>query len=762
MSDFYAVGKSVRRVDATAKVTGAAGYTADVMLPGMLYGMAKRSPHPHARIVRIDASRAEALPGVKAVITAQDVPDILVGLKLRDVPILARHQVRFVGEKVAAVAAVDEETAREAVDLIDVQYEALPAVTDVEEAMKEGSIFVHENLHTYAGLPKPVKQTNIFYHETFTKGGAEKGFAQADLVLEETFTTPVVHQGYMEPHSALVDIGPDGSLTVWSSDKVPFRVRSLMAEIIGIPITKVRVIPSFVGGDFGGKGMIFDEPLCYYLAAKSRRPVKMVMSRQEEFLAASPRHPSIIRLKAGATKSGELVAWEAKAVFDSGAYAAYKPQVGLGGTKKLGGTYRIPNVRIDGYYVYTHSAPCGHCRAPGDPQASFAVESFMDMIASRLRMDPLSFRLLNALDEGDLSPAGEPWKGINLKDTIDAAVKASGWGKPKPNRHYGIGIACAERPTGTGESSAVVIVNGDGSVNLITGASDPGTGSRTVLCQIVAEALKLPMERITVNLVDTDSAPYDQGAGGGRTTFVAGQSAYRAALEVRKELIAAAAKLLNCPQEQAEELTDVRDGFLFLKSDPGKKVSYSQAVRATGKSQIMAEETFSCHQMEDTCFATHVAEVQVDPERGYVEVLRITAAHDIGFAINPAAAEGQIEGGILQGVGFTLLEEIQRSEGKVINPTLTDYKLCTSVDAPEIVTLLIEGAAGAGPFQAKAIGEIPTCPVGPAVANAIFDAVGVRITDLPITGEKIVKALKESGAFRGTAAVRRKEPEHEI
>ncbi len=751
MSDFDVVGKSVSRVDAVVKVTGEAGYTADVMLPGMLCGMAKRSPHSHARIVRIDTSRAEALPGVKAVITAKDVPDILLGLKLRDVPILARGEVRFTGEKVAAVAAVDEETALEALDLIDVEYEELLALTDVNEAMKPGALLVHEKLESYAGLPKPVKQTNIFLHETFSKGDTKQGFAGAELVFEHTFTTQIVHQGYLEPHAAVVDIGPDGSVTVWSSDKVPFRVRGLMAEIIGLPITKVRVIPSFVGGDFGGKGMIFDEPLCYYLALKARRPVKMVMSRQEEFLAGSPRHPSIIWLKAGVTKAGAIVAWEADAIYDSGAYAAYKPQVGLGGTKKLAGTYRIPNVHIEGRYVYTHSLPCGHCRAPGDPQASFAVESFMDMIASELKLDPFQFRWMNALEEGDLSPTGEPWKGINIKETMTAAVEKSAWGKPKPNKHYGIGIALAERPTGTGESSAVVIVNGDGSANIISGASDPGTGARTILCQIVAEVLKLPMAQVTINLVDTDSAPYDQGAGGGRTTFVAGQSAYRAATLVRKELVASAAKLLKCPPEQAEELIDLTDGFLFLKSDPAKKISYAQAVRATGKSQFMAEETFSCHEMEDTCFATHIAEVEVDPERGYVVVKRITAAHDIGFAINPAAAEGQIEGGILQGVGFALLEEMQQVNGKVTNPNLADYKLCTAREAPEIVSLLIEGAPGAGPFQAKSIGELPACPIAPAVANAIFDAVGVRITDLPITGEKIVAALKESGSLRGKA-----------
>ena len=757
MSDYYAVGKSVSRVDAVTKVTGAAGYTADVMLPAMLYGKAKRSPHSHARIARIDTRRAEAFPGVRAVITAEDVPGILIGLRVRDVPLLARRETRFAGEKVAAVAAVDEETALEALDLIEVEYEERPALIDVTEAMKDGALLVHEALHTYSGLPKPVKETNVFFHETFSKGDIALGFAQAELVLEHAFTTQIVHQGYLEPHAAVVDIGPDGNVTVWSSDKVPFRVRSLMAEIIGIPITRVRVIPSFVGGDFGGKGMIFDEPLCYYLARKAGRPVKMVMSRQEEFLAASPRHPSIIRLKAGVTKAGAITAWEASALFDSGAYAAYKPQVGLGGTKKLAGTYRIPHVHIEGRYVYTHTAPCGHCRAPGDPQASFAVESFMDMIAANLKLDPFRFRWMNALEDGDLSPTGEPWKGINIKETMSAAVEKSGWGKAKPNKHYGIGIACAERPTGTGESSAVVIVNGDGSVNIISGASDPGTGARTVLCQIVSEALRVPMERITINLVDTDSAPYDQGAGGGRTTFVAGQSAYRAAMEVRKELVASAAKLLKCAPEQAQELIDVRDGFLFLKSEPAKRVSYAQAVKGAGKSQIMAEETFSCNQMEDTCFATHIAEVQVDPERGYVEVKRITAAHDIGFAINPAAAEGQIEGGIVQGIGFGLLEEIQRVDGKVTNPTLTDYKLCTPREAPEIITLLIEGAPGAGPFQAKSIGELPTCPIAPAVANAIFDAVGVRITDLPISGEKIVNALKESGPSGGKAVAAGKE-----
>ncbi|HLC27679.1 MAG TPA: xanthine dehydrogenase family protein molybdopterin-binding subunit [bacterium] len=747
MSEYYAVGKSVARVDTLAKVTGEADYTADVMLPGMLYGKALRSPHAHARIVRISTRRAESLPGVKAVITAKDVPDILIGLKLQDIPILARDRVRFAGEKVAAVAAVDEETAQEAINLIEVEYEELPAVTDMEEAMKEGAVLVHENLHTYAGLPKPVKNTNTMAHEVYTKGDTAEGFAKADLVFEHTFRTPIVHQGYLEPHAAVVEINKDGSVTVWSSNKSPFRVRGLMAEILGVPFTRIRVIPNFVGGDFGGKALVIDEPLCYYMALKSGRPVKMVMSRQEEFLASSPRHASIIHLKAGLTKAGELVAWQAKVVFDSGAYAAYKPGVVLGGTKKLGGVYRIPHVRIDGYYVYTNTLPCGHCRAPGDPQATFAVECFVDMLASQVRMDPFRFRWLNALDKGDLSPTGDPWKGINLKETMTAAVEKSNWGKHKPNKHYGIGIACAERATGTGESSAVVIVNDDGSANLITGSMDPGTGSRTILCQIVSEALKIPMDRDTINEVDTDSAPYDQGAGAGRTTFVAGQSTYRAALDVRSQLLASAAKVLGCPPGQAQELIDARDGFLFLLSDPSKKISYAQAVKAAGKSQFMAQETFSSKQMDDTCFATHIAEVQVDPETGVVEVLRVTAAHDIGFAINPAGSEGQIEGGIVQGIGFALLEELQRAEGKVTNPTLADYKLCTAADAPKIVTVLVEGAPGAGPFQAKAIGEIPTCPIAPAIANAIFDAVGARVTELPITGEKIVEVLKKSGTF---------------
>ncbi|MDP6559815.1 MAG: xanthine dehydrogenase family protein molybdopterin-binding subunit [Candidatus Binatia bacterium] len=757
MSDFYVVGKSVPRVDALSKVTGEAAYTADVMLPGMLHGKVLRSPHAHARIVRIDTSRAEALPGVRAVITGREVPDILIGLRVEDMPLMARELVRFTGEKVAAVAAVDEETALEAVNLIDVEYEELPALIDVEEAMKEGSLLVHEKLHTYSGLPKPVKDTNTFFHESFSKGDTARGFAKADVVLEHTFKTPVVHQGYMEPHAAVVDIGSDGGLTVWTSTKGPYRMRSLIASVAGLPINRVRVIPGFVGGDFGGKGMAIDEPLCYFLARKAGRPVKIVMSRQEEFLASSPRHPSTIWLKAGVTRSGDIVAWEGSAIFDSGAYAAYKPQVGLGGTKKLAGTYRIPNVHIEGSYVYTHTIPCGHCRAPGDPQASFAVESFIDMIAAQLQRDRFDFRFQNALDEGDTSPTGAPWKGINLKETMTAAAEASGWGKPKPDKYYGIGIACAERPTGTGESSAVVIVSGDGSVNIISGSSDPGTGSRTVLTQIASEVLKIPMERITMNLVDTDAAPYDQGAGGGRTTHVAGQSVYRAALDVRRQLVASAAKLLKCPPEQAEDLIDTRDGLLFLKSHPDQKVQYGQAVKAAGKSQIMAEETFACKMMDDTCFATHIAEVKVDPERGAVEVLRVTAAHDIGIAINPNAAEGQIEGGIVQGIGFALLEEMQFAAGKVANPTLTDYKLITPRDAPEIVPILIEGAPGAGPYNAKSIGELPICPIASAVANAIFDAVGVRITELPIRGEKIVEALKESGVAERAAAALREE-----
>jgi CO/xanthine dehydrogenase Mo-binding subunit len=751
---YHAIGKPIGRVEGPAKVTGAATYSADIRLPGMVWGKALRSPLPHARIVRLETSAAERLPGVLAVLTAKDIPDLLIGRRVYDMPVLARDRVRFIGEKVAIVAAADPDVAEEALGHIEVDYEELPAIFDAQEAMKADAPLLHPQYRLYPHAPAKYFSDlpNVHSHVTWQLGDVEQGFAAAAQVFEHTFTTHYVHQGYIEPHASVLAIEPDGRAHAWLSNKMPFRTRELLADAVQIPQEQILVHLTPIGGDFGGKGSLMDLPLCYHLARRTGRPVKMVMTYTEELMAGNPRHPTTVVLRTGVTREGMIVAREAKVIFNSGAYAAFKPTpvVNITGASQAAGAYGIPNIRIDAYSVYTNCVPAGHMRAPGDPQVTFAVESVMDMMAEVLDIDPLEFRRRNLLKDGDRLPSGHPVEHVKVQETLEAAAHASRWGQPKPRPHVGRGLAVSHRHIGIGDANAQITVEGDGTVTLLTAAPDTGTGSHTVLRQIVAEALSLPIEQVRVQVASTDAFKADSGAGGSRVTHVAGQATYQAAQELKGLIQAMAAQLLSC---QPQEVT-LSAGRCAVTANHERSLSLADIARAA-----LAHERPLCVQKvyrvaeypHMTGFTAQAVELEVDPETGQMTLLDVVTAHDVGTIINPLGHQGQIEGGLIQGIGFGMIEEMRAEEGRISTLSLGDYKIPNIKDIPPLKTVLVQEELGPVPFQGKSIGESSVTPITAAIANALYDAVGVRICDLPITAEKVYQALQaQQGVKEGT------------
>jgi CO/xanthine dehydrogenase Mo-binding subunit len=720
------VGQPIARIDGIDKVTGAARYTADVALPGLCWGKTLRSPLPHARIVRIDTSRARALPGVLAVLTARDLPDLLVGRRMFDMPVLARDRVRFIGEKVAVVAAVDPDVAEEALGLIDVEYEDLPAVFDPVLAIEPGAPVLHEDPGAYDGAPAERPHPNVQSVLRFRLGDVDAGFREAHRTFEHTFTTQLAHQGYLEPHAGVVDIDADGRVQVWASNKMPFRLKELLSLALRLPPERIRVNLTPIGGDFGGKGSLMDLPLAYHLARATGRPVKMVMRYTEELMAGNPRHPSVVTMRTGVTRDGRIVARHARALFNSGAYAAFKPapSVNLGGTGMAAGVYRIPNLVIEGLCVYTNNIPCGHARSPGEPQTVFAGESHMDMIAREIGLDPAEFRRRNLLRDGDHLANGHHLEHVRATETLEAALKASQWSEPRAP-WIGRGVAMTHRHIGVGFTNARVRLERKGHVVLSTALPDTGTGAPLVLRQIVAEVLGLPLEDVAIELANTDDFTTDSGVGGSRVTHTGGRAAYHAA-EKLKELIEAESRKLGIP---ATSLAGVAEAA----AREGRTLEASHFYDAKSHAAV-------------TSFTAQVAEVAVDPRTGQVTVRRFTTAHDVGTIINPIGHQGQIEGGLVQGLGYALMEEMQTSEGRIGTVSLGDVKLPTVQDIPPLTTVILQDPVGPGPFNAKAIGEGSISAVAPAIANAVADACGVRIVDLPITAEKVYFALKAAGS----------------
>lgn len=741
------VGRPMGRIEGPEKVGGKTLYTADLRLPGIIWGKSLRSPLAHARILRVDATRAKRLKGVLAVLTGDDLPPFRVGLSLQDIPVLAQGKVRFVGEKVAAVAAEELDVAEEALSLIEVDYEELPAVFDPTKAMQSDAVLIHEELSSYKGFHHPPEAIpNVFALQTWSAGDLSYGFREADLILEHTFRTQRAHQAYIEPHAAVVAIDSSNRIEVWASCKAPFRLKEHLSKQLNLPKDNIRVHIIAVGGDFGGKGSLMDLPLCYHLAKITRRPVKMIMSYAEELTAGDPRHPSVVRIKTGVKRDGRLIAREAEVIFNSGAYAAFKPGEvpNLGGATHATGVYRIPNYTIRSYGVYTNSVPCGYYRAPGQPQVVFAVESHMDLIAKVLGMDPLELRLMNLLRDGNVLPGGRSVEKVRCQETLEAAAKKAGWGKPKLGKDVGRGIGVSFRHVGgAGEANAEISASPEGKVTVVSAVPDTGTGTHTLLRQIVAEVLTIPPRDIEVVIGDTETFETDAAPGGSKITNMTGQAVLLAAEEMRERLKSIAAPLLGCSAEGVK----LENGRFSAIRGAKRALPLSEVTRhaAKGNGDLRVRKTYQTKTRSPiAAFFAQVAEVEVDRETGALKVRRVVTAHDVGTIINPLTHQGQIEGGVVQGIGYATMEEVATEDGKVVTLNLGDYRIPCARDIPELKTVLVEDPSGPGPFAAKHIGENGIVATAAAIANALHDAVGVRIFDLPLTAEKIYFALKSS------------------
>lgn len=736
---YQVVGQPIPRVDNAGKVTGEALYTSDVLLPGTLWAKTLRSPYPHARIKRIDTARAVSAPGVRAVLTGNDARGILYGRRYRDISVLAQDRVRFIGERVAAVAAETLEQAENALELIEVEYEELPAVFDPEAALQEGAPLVHPEVATYKGLPRPLQApSNRFVHDVFTRGDVDAGFAASEEIVEGTYTVPRVHQAFLEPHCCLVWIDEQERVQMWSPNKVPQGLRESMAHAFGIPKDSIRVNPVAIGGDFGGKGAPIDEPVCYLLAVRSGRPVKMVMEYREEFVAGAPRHAAVINLKTGVKRDGTIIAHTMDAYLDSGAYGGFRPGAVINGIAHAGGCYRADHARISISRVYTNNLPGGQMRAPGEPQGFFAAESHMDCVAHRLGIDPLEFRRKNLMREGDETLTGGHYHAIKARETLEAAVKAARYDAPKP-KHVGRGIAMGYRGPGGGSTAVKISLNTDGSIVIHTGFYEQGTGTYTTLRQIAAEELACDPNDIHIEVLDTDSsAPFDTGLGGSRGTRVASGAAFHAAREAKLKLLALAEKLLGWPKDEIDIA-----GAVLVQRKTRQRQRWAELLARVGRSIVGEAVNRDDEHAPVTAFAAQVAEVAVDPETGEVTLRKLTTAHDTGLIMNPVGHQGQIDGGVVQGLGYGLIEYLPVQDGRVQVAHFGEYKIPTLKDIPPLETVIVAGDDGVGPYKVKGIGENPITPVAPAIANAIEDAVGVRIKDLPITAEKIYRALRE-------------------
>jgi CO/xanthine dehydrogenase Mo-binding subunit len=730
------VGNPTPRVEGELKVSGKAVYAVDVTLPGMCWGKLLRSPIAHGKIKRIDTSKAAALPGVRGIVTGEDCAGLKIGRRLYDMPILADGVVRFIGEKVAAVAADTELIAEEALNLIEVEYEELEPVLDPVEAMKPGAPLLHPHVVNYKGLPNPLKEaTNDFIYVTWGKGDIEVGFRQADVIVENTFTTPSVHQSYIEPHSCVVNTASDGSAEFWSCSKVPYGVREQVANALKIPQETLVFKPCYIGGDFGGKGDFMDLAVVYLMSKKAGRPVKLVMDYEEEFVAGNPRHASIVKVRTGVKKDGTIVAHHMNFVFDSGAYGAFKPNALLNGPHLSAGPYNMPHVFIEEHMVYTNKIPCGHMRSPGDPQGFFANESQMDLIAKKLGMDPIKFRRKNLMHDGDIDPVGEEIGYIKTEETLKQALDESGYNKAKP-KNVGRGVALVQWTTNGGVGTVEIRLDEKGLVTIASAMLDQGAGTYTVLCEIVAEELKIPLSQIRVQSLDTHQGTKDTGVGGSRATRVYGNAGYQAALKAVEAIKQTAAQQMGTTPDQ---ISLAKGAALHAKME--RRLSYAELVKANGAPIVVAASYNDNSKVHDASMCVQVAEVEVDRETGQVQLKKFTSTHNTGTVLNPLMHQGQIEGASMTGIGYALMEELIINDGKVSTTHFGEYKIPTIRDVPPFKSAVTERPKGAGPYDSMAIGETANIPTAAAIANAVEDACGVRIKSLPITAEKIYQAL---------------------
>jgi CO/xanthine dehydrogenase Mo-binding subunit len=738
-SFYTVVGTSLPRADAREKVAGEATYVGDLEVPGMVYAKIVPSPVPHALVKRVDASRARELPGVVAVLTAAELSGIEThyGSDKKDRPIVALDKVRFQGEAVAAVAAVNEATAQEAVELVEMEYEDLPVVMDVEEALAPGSPLVHTS--------------NLCHEYHYGWGDVERGLTQSDIVFEDTFRFPMVYHYALEPHVCIAKYEPRG-ITVWTSAQHPFLVRAELARIFHLRLHQVQVVVPYVGGGFGSKSYTKIEPLVAALSRQAGRPVKLALTVGEAFKTVR-RHAARATLKTGVMRDGTLVARDCQVYVDTGAYTDNGVRVTVRAGDRVPGPYRFPHLRVASYGVYTNSTPAGSYRAIGGPQASWACESQMDIIAAKLGLDPLQLRLHNLVAPGEEVRRGKrPLEG-DLATGLRRVAQAIGWDNyqplsPRPRCRRGIGIACAVTNAGASPTStAIARLHADGSATLLVGTTEIGQGSRSVLAQIGAEELRLAFESVRVVASNTNVVPYDRSTGSSRSTTLMGLAVQEAAREIRAQLLELAAQRFETSQDQLTlEISAV--------SFKTEKVSFGELVcgyfgdaggELLGRGYVTPKYGGGKLTQDPVFWEVSIgaAEVEVDEDTGIVRIVRYVSVADAGKAINPEQVEGQDEGAAMQAMGHTLFEEMLYEDGQLLNPNLVDYRVPGFPDLPAVFdTIIIENADGPGPYGAKGVGEGGVMAVAPAVGNAIYHATGVRMKELPLTSERVWRALQ--------------------
>lgn len=772
MKTFNVVGKSVRKTDAVEKATGKATFTTDLNFPGMLYAKVLRSPHPHARIKSIDVSEAEKLPGVKAVATWRNTPREIFNTSATMTftvphltPVLDQYifdnVVRYVGDEVAAVAAVSEQVAEAAVKLIKVDYEILPAVYDPLEAIAPEAPVIHESEH---GKNMSGEKTKL------GMGNIEKGFAECDVIIEETFKVPVQKQAQLETQAAVAQVSPDGRITVWSTTQTPHPTKMILAKIFRVPQSKVRVLnPPYVGGGFGVRiGLSAKaEPIAVALAQLTGKPVKIVYSREEDFIASDTRHGGYVTVKLGAKKDGTFHALKVESILNGGAYCSFGAEVpGVLGATGMS-VYRIPHQSYCGFTAYTNRTPAGAMRGFGNAQGMFSIESVVDMIGEKLDIDPLELHLKNIMKVGD------PWclpyscSSTELAKCIEEGAQSIGWerrgklNQPGATRLRGIGMGVGTHvsnswPFCVDYDNAYITIQQDGSVMLSVGVPDIGSGTITSLPQIAAEILNVGMDRINMTFADTLTTPFDIGSHASRTLYAAGTAVVAAAQDVRKQILEYASDLLDTAAEQL----DIQEGVIFVQGQPLSECAGS-GVCVNGKERItsitLEDVAYHAHLRNKQFIGigrtvppnappwhAHFAEVEVDTETGEVHVIKLAAAHDCGRAINPQIVEGQIEGGALMGIGYAISEEIiVDKKGKPQQTSIHKYYMPTAADTPEIHAIIVESEDPTGPFGAKGVGECGMVPTAPAIANAVYNATGIRFTEIPLTQERVFKKLCE-------------------
>ena len=755
---YKVIGTRPVRPDGADKVTGRAIYGGDMRLAGMLHGKVLRSPHAHARIRSIDTSKARALPGVKAVVTARDMPkaddrmanlgEMSVNVKHLSNNALAYDKVLYRGHAVAAVAATNVHIAEEALRLIEVDYEVLPAAIDVLSAMKDDAPILHEGQKSMELGQQTDKVSNVVNHFQHKLGEPASGFAEADVIIEREFDTATVHQGYIEPHNATAMWNEEGHLSIWTSTQGAFVVQRQVAEVLGISVSQVSVTPCEIGGGFGGKISVYLEPVAAVLSRESGRPVKIIMSRIEEFEGTGPTPASHIRLKMGATNDGLIVAAEADLMYEAGAFPGSPVAAGA---MCIFSPYAIPNMSVDGYDVVVNKPKTAAYRAPGATNAAFASETIIDEIAEQLGIDPLEIRRLNGVKEGDRLVHGPTFPRIGYLETVHAALEHEHYQSPLEGPNRGRGVASGFWFNVGFQSTVVINVNSDGTVSLVEGSTDIG-GTRASIAMQAAETLGIPYEDVNPTVAGTDGVGYTDVTGGSRTTFATGYAAYEAALDVIRQMSERAAERWNREAEEGDSAAQVsvdhvsyRDGVFRCSKDAGKAITFKEMAELMPRTggPITGRAT-SQPRGVGGAFATHVVDVEVDPDTGKVAILRYTATQDVGTAIHPSYVEGQIQGGAVQGIGWALNEEfVYNDDGSMVNASFLDYRMPTTLDLPMIDTVLVEVPNPGHPYGVRGVGEVPIVPPPAALANAIYRATGKRMKNLPMSPTYILSQLAQ-------------------